>query len=60
MAVNNNNNNNNNNIREQFICLMERVCYITYFPESVSSIPSQQKNVINLQNNLRKTVKWVI
>ena len=42
---NNNSNNNNNNIREQFIYLMERVCCITYFPESVSSIPSQQKNV---------------
>ena len=30
-------------LHEQFICLLEIPFYVIYFPESVSSIPSQQK-----------------
>ena len=39
---------------------MEIPFYIMYFPESASSIPSQQKNALSQENNFRELVKWVI
>ena len=42
------------NLIEQFIHLMEISFYIMYFPESSSSIPRQQKNVLSQQITLEK------
>ena len=36
-----------NNLPKQFTRLVEIRFYVTYFPESVSSIQSRQKNVLS-------------